>query len=204
MYEIYGDNQLIGLIRESSEEAKDLIFDKYKHIIDIEVNKFINVANLTGYDYSDLYQQAIIGFNQALNDYREDKDMTLPSFISLCIRRKLQANIIKAGRKKNLLISEAISLDYQYKNSKVPLKELISDNYQNDPLQNIVKNEYYQDLLKEIKNILSSNEYDVYNLLLNGINYNEIALIMNKTPKQIDNCIQRIKSKLKLIKNKTN
>ena len=63
MYEIYGDNQLIGLIRESSEEAKDLIFDKYKHIIDIEVNKFINVANLTGYDYSDLYQQAIIGFH---------------------------------------------------------------------------------------------------------------------------------------------
>ena len=52
----------------------------------------------------------------------------------------------------------------------------------------------------EVKNILSSSELEVYNLMIQGLDYVEIAKVLDKTPKQIDNSIQRIRIKLKKLK----
>ena len=193
------DEHLINLIRESSEEAKDLLFEKYKYIIDIEIKKYINMATMLGYDYNDLYQDALVGFSEALNNYREDKDTALSSFITLCVDRKLQVAVIKAGRIKNKLISESLSLDYKYQQYTSPLKDIISDNSLNDPLENIIKDEKLSDLTKLIESKLSDTEYEVYALMISGLKYNEIALLLNKNPKQVDNTIQRIKNKIKII-----
>lgn len=199
VYENYGDEQLIELMRESSEEAKDILFEKYKYIIDIEIKKYSNMANLLGYDYNDLYQDALVGFSEALNDYRDDKAAALSSFITLCVDRKLQVSIIKAGRLKNKLISESLSLDYKYDQYTSPLRDIISDNSLNDPLENIVKDEKVSDLTKKIEACLSEGEYEVYALMISGLKYGEIALLLNKNPKQVDNTIQRVKNKIKKI-----
>ena len=198
----YNDDQLIGMIRESSEEAKDLLFEKYKYIIDIEVKKYMAMANMLGYDYNDLYQDALVGFADALNSYREDKEAALPSFITLCVNRRLQVSIIKAGRIKNKLISDALSLDHKYDSLSAPLRDILSDGSENDPLTNIVKDEKYEELQSNIKSQLSDSEYQVYSLMISGLKYNEIAILLDKTPKQVDNTIQRIKNKIKVIINK--
>ena len=193
------DDHLISLMRESSEEAKDILFNKYKYIIDIEIKKYINMAMMLGYDYNDLYQDALVGFTEALNNYREDKDAALSSFITLCVGRKLQVAVIKAGRIKNKLISESLSLDDKYQQYTSPLKDIISDNSLNDPLENIIQDEKLSDLTKMIESRLSESEYEVYALMISGLKYNEIALLINKNPKQVDNTIQRIKNKIKII-----
>lgn len=198
----FNDDQLIGMIRESSEEAKDLLFEKYKYIIDIEVKKYMAMANMLGYDYSDLYQDALVGFADALNSYREDKEAALPSFITLCVNRRLQVSIIKAGRIKNKLISDALSLDHKYDSLSAPLRDILSDGSENDPLTNIVKDEKYEELQASIKEQLSDSEYQVYSLMISGLKYNEIAILLDKSPKQVDNTIQRIKNKIKVIINK--
>ena len=199
VYEEYGDEQLINLLHESSEEAKDILFDNYKYIIDIEIRKYMSMANMLGYDYNDLYQDALVGFSEALNCYREDKAAALSSFITLCVDRKLQVSIIKAGRMKNKLISDSLSLDYQYDQFTSPLRDIISDNSLNDPLENIIKDEKLSDLTKKIEDKLSSGEYEVYALMISGLKYGEIALLLNKNPKQVDNTIQRVKHKIKNI-----
>ena len=199
VYEDYKDEQLIGLMRESSEEAKDILFDKYRYIIDIEIKKYMSMASMLGYDYNDLYQDALVGFSEALNDYREDKAAALSSFITLCVDRKLQVSIIKAGRLKNKLINDSLSLDYTYEQFACPLRDIISDNSLNDPLENIIKDEKLADLNKLIENNLSESEYEVYALMISGLKYGEIALLLNKNPKQIDNSIQRVKNKIKKI-----
>ena len=45
--------------------------------------------------------------------------------------------------------------------------------------------------------IEASYEKEVYELMINGFNYVDIAAILNKSPKQVDNAIQRIRNKLK-------
>ena len=187
-YKEYNDQELISMIRESSEEAKDILYDKYKYIIDIELKKYNNLAVILGYDYNDLYQDALVGFSDAIANYREDKEASLPYFITLCVDRKLQ--------------SESLSLEYVYDDSSLPLIETISGNSLNDPLLKMMNEEDYNELSEKIEKELSVGEYEVYKYMIKGLKYNEIATILGKEPKQIDNAMQRIKNKVKRIVNK--
>ena len=198
-YEEYNDQELIMMIRESSEEAKDILFDKYKYIIDIELKKYSNIARILGYDYNDLYQDALVGFSDAIVNYRDDRAASLPSFITLCVDRKLQYAIRSVNNKKSRLQSESLSLEYVYDNATLPLRETISDNSINDPLFKLMNEEEYKELNEKIKKELSATEYEVYNYMIKGLKYNEIAVLLDREPKQIDNAMQRIKNKIKRI-----
>lgn len=198
-YRDINDNQLINMLHEASEDAKDILFHKYQYIIEIEIKKYANMARSLGYDIHDLYQDALVGFSDAINSYRDDKHAALPSFITLCVDRKLQVSIKKAGRMKNKLLNDSLSLEHVYESYASPLMDLLSDNNENDPLENILKEEKLQELLDSIKEALSDNEYEVYSLMINGLKYDEIATLLNKNLKQVDNTIQRVKNKIKKI-----
>ena len=201
-YKDYNDHELIMMMRESSEEAKDILFDKYKYIIDIELKKYSNIANILGYDYNDLFQDALVGFSDAIVNYRDDKEASLPSFITLCVDRRLQYAIRSINNKKSRMQSESLSLEYVYDNATSPLRETISDNSANDPLFKMLNEEGYKELNDRIKKALSNKEYEVYEYMIKGLKYNEIAMILGKKPKQIDNAMQRIKGKIRKIVNK--
>lgn len=198
-YRDTNDEELINMLHESSDDAKDILFEKYKYIIDIEMRKYASMARVLGYDYNDLYQDALVGFSDALNSYRDDRHAALSSFITLCVDRKLQVAMKKAGRLKNKLLNESLSLEYAYDAFASPLMDLLSDNSENDPLESIVKEEKMQELVTNIKESLSDFEFEVYSLMVNGLKYDEIATLLNKNLKQIDNTIQRVKSKIKKI-----
>ena len=150
-YKDINDSQLISMIHEASEDAKDVLFEKYKYIIDIEMKKYSRMARTLGYDINDLYQDALVGFSDALVSYRDDRHAALPSFITLCVDRKLQVSIKKAGRMKNKLLNESLSLEHVYESYASPLMDLLSDNSENDPLENILKEEKLQELFEERK-----------------------------------------------------
>lgn len=200
-YEEYSDGELYSLICESDEDAKDMLFMKYKYIIDIVIKKYAFSAMKYGFEYKDLYQEALVGFSDALQSYQEDKNSSMATFITLCVDRRLQNTIRKAGRIKNKVLLESLSLDHVYEEYNIPLKEVISDNNEHDPLTNITKDEEFDELLEFIEKSLSSSEYEVYKLLISGMSYGEIAKVLGKSPKQIDNAIQRIKNKVKEILN---
>lgn len=198
-YSKINDSEMLCMIQEASLDAKDALFLKYRYIIEIEVKKYLSMAHLLGYDYNDLYQDALVGFSLALNSYKEEGNASLPSFISLCVDRRLQVAIRKAGRIKNKILNESLSLEHPYNQYAVPLMDLLSDNSKNDPLQNILKEENLKELMKMIEDVLSENEKEVYSLMLSGLKYNDIAVILDKNTKQIDNTMQRIKGKIRKI-----
>lgn len=198
-YEEYSDSELYSMICESNEEAKDVLYLKYKYIIDIVIKKYAFTAMKYGFEYKDLYQEALVGFSDALNSYKDDKNTSMATFITMCVERRLQNTIHKAGRVKNRVLLESLSLDHVYEQYEIPLKDIISDNSDNDPLLNIAKDEAFDELISFIEKSLSSSEYEVYKLLISGMSYNEIAETLHKNPKQIDNAIQRLKGKIKEI-----
>lgn len=197
-YEI-DDQETIMLIRENNVEAKDIIFEKYKYIIDILINKYKRSAYVLKIDQNDLYQEAMLGFADAINTYKDDKEAKLATFITLCVERKIQNAIKKANTKKNKMFVSSISLEQQADDAFNPLIDLISDGEDSDPLVKLTNKEDYQELVDKIKGILSASEYEVYSLMINGISYIDIANLLGKTPKQIDNAIQRIRLKIKKI-----
>ena len=55
---------------------------------------------------------------------------------------------------------------------------------------------------EKVRNSLSKMERQVLDEYLSGENYQQISENMGKPPKTIDNALQRIKSKIKLIREK--
>lgn len=191
------DQEALSMVRENDNDAKDALYKKYSYIIDIVIKKYTRMAYLLKVDYKDLYQEGMLGFTDAINGYQDDKETGLPRFITVCVERKLQNAIKKASTQKNKMMSESLSLEYTYNDVSAPLIDIISDNDKNNPLVNLTNQESHDELVKKIKGILSNQEYEVYSLLVNGINYIDIATLLEKNPKQIDNSIQRIRGKIK-------
>ncbi len=193
----YNDEELIALALDNNEEARNILYEKNKYIVEIIMRKYHNLAIKFGVDISEFEQEAYYAFSDALNSYRFDKNAKLQTFISLCIDRRLRKIIKRYSGEKAKLLNNTFSLDYDYNEDGTTLKDLISDNEQNDPLNNLTNEENYNELLKKIKEQLSDSEYEVFNYVINDFDYQTIALIINKSPKQIDNTIQRIKHKIR-------
>lgn len=192
----YTDKELTIMVCENDEEAKDLLFQKYKYIIDIIISKYKKTIYALNIDIEEAKQEAMLGFTDALIKYSDNKDTSLATFISLVVERKIQNVVRKAETLKNKIHNEAYSLEYDYDNFNRPLEEVIGDNSK-DPLQTLQNEESYNELKNKIKEILSPLETEVYNLIINGFSYIDIAKILNKEPKQIDNTIQRLRHKIK-------
>jgi RNA polymerase sporulation-specific sigma factor len=192
------DEELIELVHENSEEAKSVLFNKYKDKIDYLIRKYTPVAKTLGIDIKDLNQEALLGFTDAILNYDSSKDASVATFICLCVERKIKKACLKAGTIKNKTMKDSLSLEYMYEDINLPLKELIED-VDSDPLIKVSQDEEYEELLRSIRETLTDNEREVFELLIAGLNYKDIAVILDKEPKQIDNARERIKTKIKKI-----
>ncbi len=192
----YNDIELVNLVNENNEDAKDVLYDKYNYIIDIIIAKYKKVFYVLGMDFSEVRQEAMLAFTDALVSYSSEKETSLATFISLVIERKIQNCVRKAETFKNKKNNENYSLDYEYEAFNKPLREIIGDPF-SDPLFKIESKENYNELVEKISKVLSPLEYEVYKLMISGFTYIDISKILNKEPKQIDNTFQRIRTKIK-------
>ena len=185
-------------MKDNSEEARDILYDKYKYIIDFYINKYKRVFYALNMDVEEVRQEANLGFSYAIYNFDENKDASLKTFITLCVDRKIRSVIKKYETNKSKAFSESVSFDSTV--SDISVENIIGDD-KYEPLRNLESIDTINYITNEVKNVLSDSELVVYNLMVEGYGYLEIAKKLNKTSKQIDNAIQRIRLKLKKIKN---
>lgn len=188
----YNDYELLDYIQESNEDATQILYDKYKHIIESIARSKLN--NNMGLEFNDLVQEGMIGFSEAIRDYKNQKDVTFYTFASLCIERQILTAIRKATRDKHKLLNDSISLDYTY-NEDSNLYDNISDDNQLTPEDKVIEMEEEKQLYAIIVDKLSSFEKQVFDLKIKNFSYKEISELLNVDTKKIDNAIQRIKQK---------
>jgi RNA polymerase sporulation-specific sigma factor len=194
-YDDYNDSELIMMIHESSEEANDILYKKYNYLINVTVSKYKWVVNKTSYDVSDLYQEALIGFIEGINKYREDKDSSLPSYLRMCILSKVQDFVRKIANKSDSVNVGNTSLNMELGDQE--LIQLIKGEDKDDPFEYIMYQDDKERLDRFIKCKLTETEYKIYGLLVSDCSYQEIADILHINVKAVDNAIQRIKRKIK-------
>ena len=188
------DYELIYLAQEENEIAHDILNQKYSNIIKLLINK--RKIKIKNFEYNELYNLCLTAFNSAIYKYNQDNNATFATFASVVINNQITNYIYYLNSKKSQNQNDTLSLDYEYADSNL-LEYIPSNNL--DPLKKIASKEEFLNLKKVIKESLSSFEYKVYLLLLQELNYQQIAIILGKSSKQIDNAIQRIKNKLKNI-----
>lgn len=194
------DYELIMLYRENDDYAKNILYLKYKYIINLIIKKYSKYLIMANVDYQEIYSECSLAFSDALKSFQDEKDSSLATFITLCIERKMQSIIRKFNRIKYKVFKDAYSLDFLYENNQDLMQYIVDEEY--EPLKNMTEDEKYKDLLNAIKSELSKREYEVFTLMANNLNYLEIANILKLSPKQVDNTMQRVKAKVKDVKEK--
>ncbi len=180
------DEELILHLRDGENEIMDYLMDKYKNL----VRKKAKVMFLIGGDTDDLIQEGMIGLFKAIRDYRSDKDSTFYHFAELCISRQMYTAIEASNRKKHAPLNSYISLSE-------PESGGIGELLETNPEQMIIDRENVAQIKERIEKSLSDMEKEVLAYYMQGMNYVQIAELMERSPKSIDNALQRIKNKLK-------
>lgn len=196
MYKNENDSELIYLISESNEEAKEIFYEKYRGVIEVKAKKYANFVSSKGYDINDLIQEGMIGLTQALNDFKEQKNVQFNTFANLCIDRQIFSFIRNITRDKHKILNDSVSIDANVSPSGRPLVELLFDENNINPEEAFIERETKYELFKKIEDKLTKSEKDVFDLRMQGFTYKEIASLLNLTPKAVDGAIGRIKNKI--------
>jgi RNA polymerase sporulation-specific sigma factor len=196
-YKEYNDYEILNYIADADQDAIDLMYKKYEPLIYSISKKMLNCNKNIGLELNDLIQEGMLGLQDAIDTFNTDEETTFYTYAQTCIKRKILSYIISANRIKKKALNEAVSIDFTDDTGENKNIEYLFKNDNINP-ENILINEETQKELYEIAaNKLSKTELQVFELKASGFNYKEIAEILDKTPKQVDNTIQRIKLKLK-------
>lgn len=191
-YNDYNDYELLEFIAEGNEAANNIIIEKYTPLINSTVSKMKKYCKNNGIDYNDLRQEGFIGLNDAMTHFSDKKNTLFYTYAKTCIERRIVSALISAGRLKNRALNDSISYDDEDNILDKTLKD-----EKNNPEFILESNEVEDYLRTEIKKKLTNLEAQVLELMLSNFTYREIADILEKNPKAIDNAIQRIRLKVK-------
>ena len=194
-YEQMTDEQLIRKLRKGDKNIIDYIMEKYKNL----VRKEANAMYLLGGENDDLIQEGMIGLMKAVQNFDPEQGNSFQSFAELCVSRQMYSAIEASRRKKHLPLNSYVSL-YEVEadddeSKEIPLIDKIRSEVDNNPEVLYFGKEYVEVFVENLKGALSALENHVLYLHLMGTDYRTIAEILNKSPKTIDNALQRIKTK---------
>lgn len=172
------------------------ILEEYRDMVKAKAHLYY----MLGGDIEDIIQEGMIGLYKAIQNYDESKGASFKTFADLCVSHQIITAIKNSNRKKFAPLNTSISLDKPVSDEEgaPSLGESLAAGTDSDPEVMALLTEMSELLVSPDSKILSDMEREVLAYLLNGFDYLTIADKMEKSPKQIDNAMQRIRSKLKV------
>lgn len=193
------DEELIIRYKSGDGDAIGVLFDRYKGII---LHK-VSALYLAGGEKEDLIQEGMIGLFNAVRDYQPGKGAMFETFASMCINRNILTAITKANRKKNMPLNESLSLDAPVADDGdgseevLRLMDMVEADSKTDPEKAYIDKERFLAISEAATDVLSKLEKQVYSLVVKGLTNSQIAKIIGRSEKSVDNARQRIKEKIR-------
>ena len=172
--------------------------EKYKYLVRSKAKALF----LIGGDKDDLIQEGMIGLYKAIRDYQSGKDNSFFTFADLCVSRQIYSAIKASNRKKNIPLNTYISLyapaygENSDAEEKENLVDIIYQKNVSNPEELVIDKENTSMIEYELVRRLSDLEKRVLGLYMRDLKYVQIAEVLGKEPKTIDNALTRIKTKL--------
>lgn len=193
-YRDYNDYELLSYAKEKNEDAIHILYQKYEPLILSRARKFDSSLNSIGLDRNDLIQEGRLGFLNAIDLYDPNQETLFYTYAKASIEKRMLSAITAGKRQKHRILNESLSLEGE--DDSFSLIDILSNEGDN-PEHKLLSIEATNQLLLKMHSRLTTLEGQVFELKLNGFSYREIASILDREPKNIDNALQRIRSKLK-------
>ncbi len=187
------DSQIASLASNGDEEALNFLLSKYKQFARNKARSYF----LIGADREDIIQEAMIGLFKAIRDYNPEKQSSFYTFADLCITRQIITAVKTATRQKHIPLNSYVSIyNSVEESSDRSLLDTLPKTSDLDPENIIIEEEGKIEIEKKMLEVLSGLEQEVLMLYLKEKSYVEIAELIDRDTKTVDNALQRIKKKL--------
>jgi RNA polymerase sporulation-specific sigma factor len=193
-YAAYSEEMLCKLAGDGDDVALNRIFRDYRDIIKSKANLYF----LVGGDKDDLVQEGMIGLFGAIMNFKEDRETSFRTFAELCIGRQMMTAVKTADRLKHSPLNSSVSIYNTADGDEddASIEETFIDRSASTPEEELLIKDQLERIEKESVKIFSKLELSVWNEYKIGRTYTEIAHSLGKTPKTIDNALQRMKKKV--------
>ncbi|MBQ9198382.1 MAG: RNA polymerase sporulation sigma factor SigH [Clostridia bacterium] len=187
------DDDVAMLAQQGDGDALEYLLDKYKNFVRARARSYF----LVGADHEDIVQEGMIGLYKSIRDYKPDKQSSFRAFAELCVKRQIITAIKTATRQKHVPLNSYVSLNKPLygEESDRTLLDVIEGRVTN-PEELFIGQEDVSHIQDQIGTVLSDLEQQVLDAFLDGKSYQEIAVMLNRHVKSIDNALQRVKRKL--------
>jgi len=187
------DENLIELARTGEKGAIEILLARYRHYARAKARSYF----LAGADKEDIVQEGMIGLFKAIRDFRIEKNTAFRAFAELCITRQIITAIKTATRQKHIPLNSYVSLTKPAgEGDDRSLEESLVSREVVDPAELVISAEEAAGLRTSMGQVLSDLETEVLHLYMDGKSYQQIADMLGRHVKSIDNALQRIKRKL--------
>src|SRR5213082_3841860 len=191
------DDVLVARYRDGDADALDSLLERYRRFVRAKARGYF----LVGADFDDIEQEGMIGLFKAVRDFRPDRQASFRAFAELCITRQIITAIKTATRQKHQPLNSYLSLSGTRpgeENGSGTVEEVLEAKGLIDPIEFIISMEDLRSMRRMMSEMLSKLEVEVLRLYVEGKSYQEIAEVLGRHVKSIDNALQRIKRKIDL------
>ncbi len=185
-----GDEALCASVRAGNRLAEEVLAARYHRLVRSCARPYF----LAGGDSEDLLQEGMFGLIQAIREYDADKAASFHTYAEICIRNRLFSALRAASRGKHYPLNESISLDTPFFDSSSYTAGTLDPSH-TDPELLIAERDHVESLLESTRKHLSEFEAKILGYYLEGLSCHEIAQAVGKSPKSVDNAVQRVRRK---------
>lgn len=182
------DESLCIMSRNGDIEAEEQLIKKYVKLVRACCRPYF----LAGGDSEDLFQEGMCGLLSAIRRYDPKRDASFKTYSELCVRNRLYSVIKSAARFKHTPLNDYVSLE----SPQFDESQTCASYFWRDPEETFILKEHLSEIMLGLCGSLSKLEKEVLGLYLEGLSYSEIAEKTGRSPKSVDNAVQRIRKKL--------
>ena len=179
------DEALCRCVRQGDRLAEELLAARYHRLVRSCARPYF----LTGGDQEDLLQEGMFGLIKAIREYDESREASFLTFAETCIRHRLYSVLRSAASTKHLPLNQSVPLTPSLFDAGSSVAHL-------DPEMLYIDRENSASFLEQVRQQLSDFEVKILGYYLDGLTCHEIAETVGKTPKSVDNAVQRIRRKV--------
>ena len=190
-YKKINDYEVVYMVRENDEEAREIIFNKYIPIVRRIASDHLALAKMARIEYEDLVQEGLIALNEAINKYNERSGVLFFTFLCVCVERRILTYCRKMNSSKHYLLNTSLDDEYIYS---------VSDN---DVFEAYFNEINLERKFVSFKNLFDIVESNIFELRYNGFSYKEISKLLDIPVSTIDGKLCKIRRILKETLNNT-
>ena len=192
-WDTYSDAELCARVKAGARDAEEALVLRYSRTVRVCARPYF----LAGGDSEDLIQEGMLGLLQAIREYDPDRAASFRHYAQVCIQNRLISAIKAAARDKHTPLNNYVSIETPLFDGFTIHATCGTDHRRTEnPEDALIGREEVRERMNVLQDRLSGFEARVLRLYLSGLSYSEIAAEVKRSPKSVDNAVQRIRRKL--------